>query len=127
MTFSRWVFRIAGIYGVLAIAPMYFLESRIAIDTPPAITHPEFFYGFIGVTLAWQLAFLVISTEPPRYRWLMLPAMFEKFSFTAAATVLMLQGRLSGMVFGFAMLDFVLGVLFVIAFLVTGPGRGKNQ
>lgn len=114
-------------YGVLAIAPMYFLESRIAADAPPTITHPEFFYGFIGVTLAWQLAFLVISTDPPRYRLLMLPAMFEKFSFTAAATVLILQGRLSGTVFGAAMLDFVLGVLFVIAFLLTAPTAREGK
>jgi hypothetical protein len=121
MQFARWVFCIAGIYGVLAIAPMYFFESRFPAEAPPAITHPEFFYGVIGVTLAWQLAFLVISRDPLRYRLLMLPAMFEKFSFTAAATVLMLQQRVSGTVFGFALLDFVLGVLFVIAFLRTGP------
>jgi hypothetical protein len=121
MPFARWVFLIAGIYGVLAIAPMYFLESRFPADAPPAITHPEFFYGFIGVTLAWQLAFLVIATDPPRYRLLMVPAVFEKFSFTAAATVLMLQGRLSGMVFGFALIDFMLGVLFVVALLKTAP------
>lgn len=121
MSFARWVFLIAGIYGVLVIAPMYLLESRFPAENPPPITHPEFFYGFIGVTLAWQFAFLVISTDPPRYRWLMLPAMFEKFSFTAAATVLMLQGRLSGMVFGFSLLDFVLGTLFVVAFLKTAP------
>jgi hypothetical protein len=121
MPFARWVFLIAGVYGVLAIAPMYFLESRFPAEAPPAITHPEFFYGFIGVTLAWQFAFLVIALDPPRYRLLMLPAMFEKFSFTAAATVLMLQGRLPGMVFGFALLDFLLGALFVIAFVKTQP------
>lgn len=119
MSFARWVFLIAGIYGVLAVGPMYFLESRFPADAPPAITHPEFFYGFIGVTLAWQLAFLVISTDPPRYRLLMLPAMFEKFSFVVAATVLMLQGRLAGVVFGFAMVDFVLGTLFLVTFLKT--------
>lgn len=121
MQFAHWIFRIAGIYGVLAMAPQYLMESRIAAEAPPAITHPEFFYGFIGVTLAWQFAFLVISLDPARYRLLMLPAMFEKFSFTAAASVLMLQQRLSGMLFGFAMLDFVLGVLFVVAFLKTAP------
>jgi len=125
MSFARIVFLIAGIYGVLVIAPMYVLESRFPAEAPPAITHPEFFYGFVGVTLAWQFAFLVISTDPPRYRLLMLPAMFEKFSFTAAATMLMLQRRLSGMVFGFAMLDFVLGTLFVIAFLKTASSESR--
>jgi hypothetical protein len=119
-TFARWTFRVAGIYGLLVIPPMYLMERQIAIDSPPAVTHPEFFYGFIGVTLAWQLAFLVISLDPPRYRLLMLPAIVEKFTFTAATTVLFLQQRLAGTVFLFGILDFALGVLFAISFVKTG-------
>ena len=49
MKFARIVFLVAGIYGLLVVAPQYFLEARIGRDTPPAITHPEFFYGFVGV------------------------------------------------------------------------------
>jgi hypothetical protein len=30
MSFARWIFLIAGIYGVLAIAPMFFLEGRFS-------------------------------------------------------------------------------------------------
>ena len=41
MKFARWVFAVAGIYGVLLIAPLYFSEGRIAVEQPPAITHPE--------------------------------------------------------------------------------------
>ena len=26
---------------------------------PPTITHPDFFYGFVGVALVWQLVFLL--------------------------------------------------------------------
>jgi len=29
MKFSRWVFNIAGIYGVISIAPLYFMEQVI--------------------------------------------------------------------------------------------------
>jgi|SRR5579872_615904 len=43
-------------------------------DTPPAITHPEYFYGFLGGALAWQFLFLVLSTDPVRYRPMILPA-----------------------------------------------------
>jgi len=57
MKFAKWVFRIAGIYGLIVVAPMYLSESQISRDFPPAITHPEYFYGFIGVTLAWQVLF----------------------------------------------------------------------
>ncbi|HZL90779.1 MAG TPA: hypothetical protein VFB96_20595 [Pirellulaceae bacterium] len=125
MSFARWVFRIAGIYGVLVIAPMYFLEERFGRDMPPPLNHPEFFYGFAGVALAWQVAFLVISFEPARYRLMMIPAIVEKFSFTAAAVVLLVQGRIPLPMFAGAMLDLVWGVLFVAAFVATMP-RAKE-
>lgn len=53
---------------------MYPLEDRIGRDLPPPITHPEYFYDSIGVTIAWQVAFLVIARDPVRYRVLMIPA-----------------------------------------------------
>jgi hypothetical protein len=48
MTFARWTFRLAAIYGLIVLLPFYGLEQRIGHDTPPPITHPEYFYGFIG-------------------------------------------------------------------------------
>ncbi len=127
MTFARWVFRIAGIYGILAIAPMYFLEERMGRDMPPAINHPEFFYGFAGVTLAWQFAFLVISLDPVRYRLLMIPAMIEKFSFVIAACALLWQARIPLPMFGGAMIDLVLGVLFATAYAATAPTNKRGS
>jgi hypothetical protein len=114
MSFPRWVYRIAGIYGILAIAPLYFWEQRLGRDMPPPLNHPEFFYG-------WQLAFLVISLDPVRYRPMMFPAMVEKFSFVAAAVVLLIQQRIPLPIFGGAMIDLVLGILFVASFLATAP------
>ena len=120
MRFARWTFLIAGIYGLLALVPMYFMESQIGIDTPPAITHPEFFYGFIGVAVAFQLVFIIISTDPVKYRPLMLAAIVEKFSFAIAAAALLMQGRIAGMIIVGAGIDLVLGVLFFLAWLRTG-------
>jgi drug/metabolite transporter (DMT)-like permease len=121
MKFARYTFLIAGIYGLIALAPQYFLEAKNGQDFPPAITHPEYYYGFIGVALAWQIVFLMISQNPARYRPLMLvAAVFEKFPFTVAAIVLFLQGRLHLMMLGAGLVDGVLGVLFIIAFLKTG-------
>jgi len=57
MKFSRAVFAVSGIWGFLVVSPLYFLFDEIGREYPPAITHPEFFYGFIAVTLAWQFAF----------------------------------------------------------------------
>ncbi len=119
MVFARWVFRIAGVYGLLAILPRYFLEDRIGRDQPPAITHPEFFYGFLGVTLAWQIAFLVISADPVRLRPLMLPAIVEKASFVIAVLLLYRGGRVAPTTLVMGLIDLTLGILFCAAFWRT--------
>ena len=84
MNFARRVFFAAGLYGILILPPQYFLAAKVGRDFPPAITHPEFYYGFIGVALAWQLFFFIIAKDPVRYRLGMLPAIVEKVSFAAA-------------------------------------------
>jgi hypothetical protein len=40
MDFARRVFVAAGVYGLLVVTPLYFLEARIGEQQPPAITHP---------------------------------------------------------------------------------------
>lgn len=127
MRFARIVFRAAGIYGMLMIPPHYFLEERIGRDYPPAITHPEFFYGFVGVALAWQVAFLILAQDPARYRMMMLPAILEKVTFGLAAIVLYAAGRISAATHFFGWLDLVLGALFVAAFMKTSPGTPSME
>jgi hypothetical protein len=113
---ARRIFRWAGIYGVLVLFPTLFLETRIGIDTPPPITHAEYYYGFIGLALAWQLAFLVIASDPVRFRPLMLPAVAEKFSWGAAVLGLLLAGRpVPGGTLFFATIDALLGCAFLFA------------
>ena len=87
MRFGKWVFLLAGASGILMIVPPYFLERHTSEQYPPPITHPEFYYGFFGVTLAWQVMFLVIGSNPIRYRTAMLPAMIEKASFAVAMPI----------------------------------------
>ncbi|HEY9788469.1 MAG TPA: hypothetical protein V6D17_23975 [Candidatus Obscuribacterales bacterium] len=122
MKFARIVYLIAGVYGILAIAPMYFLEKTMAQQTLP-FNHPEFFYGFLGVTLAWQIAFLIISTDPARYRPLMFAACVEKLSFGAAVAALYALNRVAMSMVAAAGIDIVLLVLFLIALAKTAPGR----
>lgn len=119
--FARWVFLIAGAIGVLAVFPLYFIEGQFGRDFPPPISHPEFFYGFAGVGLAWQVAFLVIGQDPIRYRPLMLPSVIEKFSFAGAVIVLFLQSRVAAPMLLFAAFDGTLGVLFLVAWFITAP------
>ena len=116
---ARWIFAIAAVYGFLVIAPLYFMEARIGHDDPPAITHPEYFYGFVGVTLAWQVVFLLIAREPVRYRPLMLVSVLEKLAWGVAAIVLFQQQRVGGTTLGFGGIDLLLGALFVVSFFVT--------
>ena len=116
MKFATWTFRLAGLYGLLVLIPMLFLEGTIATMAPPAITHPEYFYGFALVGIAWQVAFLIISTDPVRYRPLMLPAaLLEKAPFGIAAAVMYSQQRIPASVAGLAAVDFVWAALFAIA------------
>lgn len=114
--FASRLFLWAGIYGIIVLLPQYFLEEKIGQDFPPAITHPEHFYGFIGTALAWQLVFLVISWDVVRYRLLMIPAAVEKMLFVVAVFVLYLQGRVPAITAGFAALDLAFAGLFLWAF-----------
>ena len=121
MRFSRWLFLIAGIYGLLVLVPFYFLEEKIGRETPPAITHPEYYYGFVGVGIAWQVVFLIIGLDPVRYRAFIIPAILEKVTFGIAAVVLFLNDRIPLAVFVSGCSDLVWAVLFVVAFLATAP------
>lgn len=115
MKFAKWTYLIAGIYGLLILLPQYFLETKNGIDYPPPINHPEYYYGFIGVAIAWQIAFLIISKDPRRYRPLMIASVIEKFSYGIAVVILYLQGRTGSMVLSTGMIDMVLGTLFLIS------------
>ena len=119
MKFAKYLFLFAGISGLILLVPQYFLEEKTGRDFPPAITHPEHFYGFIGVAIACQVMFLIISRNPVRYRAMMIPAMLEKFSFAIAIAILFLQNRVPAMMFGFGMMDLALGLLFALAFFKT--------
>lgn len=122
MRFAKVVFRIAGIYGFLVLTPIYFMERAIGRETPPPITHPEYFYGFLGAGLAWQIVFLVMSTDPARYRALILPSILEKVSYGVALLVLFAQHRLPVSVLAVGSGDWIFAVLFLMAYFATKPG-----
>ncbi|HKM82036.1 MAG TPA: hypothetical protein VJY15_13870 [Candidatus Acidoferrum sp.] len=122
MKFAKVVFWVAGIWGVVVLAPLFFMFDLIGRKDPPAITHPGFFYGFAAVGLAWQIAFLFIARDPIRFRPLMIPSMVEKFGYGITVVVLVLQAKMHASDLAFAGTDLFLGVLFVVAYLRT-PAR----
>ena len=119
MKFAKIVFWIAAIWGLLVITPLYFMFDLISRNDPPPVTHPGFFYGFVGAALAWQITFLFVAKDPSGYRPLMLPSMFEKFSYSVAVIILVAQGRMHRSDLLFGGVDLLLGALFVVAYLKT--------
>jgi hypothetical protein len=117
--FARRVFKIAAIYGIIVLLPQYFMEKKIAIDFPPPLTHPEHFYGFIGIALVWQILFFLIAADPIRYRTLMPVAILEKLAFAVPCFVLYLQGRLSAVILVPGSVDLLLAILFAISYVST--------
>lgn len=106
---------------MIVLFPQYFMEAKNSQDYPPAITHPEYYYGFVGVALAFQILFLIIARRPLQYRAAMIPSVIEKFSFGIAATVLFLQNLLAVPLFAAGLIDLTFGLLFIAAFLKTKP------
>ena len=117
MKFAKVVFYVAGIYGIIVLFPQYFLESKTGLDYPPAITHPEFFYGFIGIALVFQFVFLIVARNPIKYRPLMPISVLEKLSFGIPAIILFMQNRLALPLFAAGLIDLIFGMLFAAAFL----------
>lgn len=122
MRLARWIFRIAAIYGIVVLAPMYFLEAKVA--APAAVLpHAENFYGFIGTALAAQVLFLIIASDPVRFRPAMLAGVCEKLAFGVPVWVLWTQGRAVPPLLVFGTIDLVLGALFLVAWWRTSDAR----
>jgi hypothetical protein len=117
--FAKLVFWTAAIWGVLIITPLYFMFDLIGRNDPPPVTHPGFFYGFVGAALTWQIVFFLIARDPLRHRLLMIPSVVEKFTYGIAVGLLVMQGRMhpADMIFGGV--DLLLGILFVVAYFNT--------
>ena len=119
MKFARVVFWVAGIWGLLVITPLYFMFDLIGRKDPPAITHPGFYYGFVGTALAWQVAFLILGSDPVRLRPMMIPSIVEKFAYGIGVVALVVRGAMHPSDLVFAGTDLLLGVLFVVAYSST--------
>jgi len=119
MKFAKIVFRTAGILGFLILTPLYFMFDVIPKKDPPAITHPAFYYGFVGIALVWQFVFLIIATDPVRFRPLMVAAILEKLAYSIPLLILVSQKRTKVNDLIFAGIDLLLCFLFVLAYLRT--------
>jgi hypothetical protein len=119
MKFAKIVFLIAGVIGLIELLRLYFMFDVIGRQDPPPITHPGFYYGFVGVALAWQVAFIVISRDPVRLRPMMIPAVIEKFIYAVTFLALYLQSRIHPSDLAFGVVDLLFGILFLTAIFKT--------
>ena len=119
MRLARFVFIGAGIWGIAVLTPLYWLVDISGRHYAVPTDYPQFFYGFIGVAIAWQIAFLMIGSNPARFRTFMIPAMLEKFGYVSTLLFLYSQSRISALDMQPAIPDGLLGLLFVAAFLRT--------
>jgi hypothetical protein len=119
MRFAKIVFRIAGIWGLLISIPLYFLFDQIGIHNPAAITHPEFYFSFVGVTLVWQIAFFVIASDPIRFHPFILIAILEKLVYILTIPILYLQHRVASNQLIWVCTDSILCLLFIASYFKT--------
>lgn len=131
MKFARFVYGIAAAYGIVSLVPLYFLLDRVGRDAPPPVTHPEFYYGFLGVAFLWQVVFGLIARDPIRYRSLIPLTILEKLTYTVPVVLLYLLGRVHPSILRSSLVDPIFAIFFVIAYLRTSRhfpsgGRGEN-
>ena len=125
MRFAQVVFIGAGIWGIAVLTPFYWLVDVTGRQYDAPNTYPHFFYGFVAVALAWQIAFLVIGSNPMRFRALMIIGMLEKLGYVATLAVLYGQGRIASVDALAAVPDGLIGGLFVVAFVKTGSSHRR--
>lgn len=119
MKTARLIFTLAGIYGLIVLTPFLFMERAIAERTPGGLTHPEYYYGFLGAALVMQLFYLAIGRDPVRYRALMPLGTFAKLAFFVPVLILFLQEKVPAATLGFASVDAFLAAAFMLAWRMT--------
>jgi hypothetical protein len=119
MRFAKRVFIAAGVWGIAVLTPIYFLVDVTGRHYAQPADYPHFFYGFLSVAMAWQIAFFVIGSNPGRFRPLMIPAAIEKLGHVAVLAVLHGQGRIPAADAQAVWPELLLGLLFIVAFVKT--------
>ena len=125
MRFAQVVFIGAGMWGIAVLTPFFWLVDVTGRQYEVPTTHPHFFYGFFAVALAWQIAFLVIGSNPMRFRALMIPGTLEKLGYVATLAVLYGRGRIDSVDAVAAVPDGLLAVLFIVAFVKTSSSHRR--
>ena len=112
MGFARRSFAVAGIYGLVATLA---LSAR-----QPLRPDTLWIYAFAGAAAATQLAYLLIASDPPRYRPLIPVGIVSKLSFAVPVFILYARGAVSSSTAIFGSIDAMLAGLFALHFVRLG-------
>jgi hypothetical protein len=116
---ARWIFLLAAVYGI-PVFTLWFFHTPHMVGRASS-QQPEIYYGFAGLGLVWQIVFLLIASDPLRYRPLMLiAAIGEKFLFSGMLVVLLIRGIARPHWIPPAVIDFILGCGFLLSYVLTG-------
>lgn len=121
MKFAKVVFVCAGIWGIGVLTPLYWLVDVSGRRYGVPTEYPQFYYGFLSVAMAWQIGFLIIGSNPARFRMLMIPGILEKLGYVVPLVVLYQQARVTWADAQAAVPDFALAILMMLAFVKTRP------
>ncbi|WP_210161072.1 hypothetical protein [Microvirga lotononidis] len=84
------------------------------------IAHPEYFYGFVGTALSAQILFLIVSTDPVRFRPAMVACVIEKLAFGIPVWILWSMARVGLDVVSLGTIDLIWAALFTIVYVRLG-------
>lgn len=121
MKFAKIVFGIAGVWGIMVLAPLFFQVDLLGRKYPPPTSYPHFFYGFFALALVFQLVFFIVASDPVRFRPMIIPSILEKATYVAVCVVLYSRGEITSTEASTCGADFLLGMLFICAFFTTRP------
>src|SRR4028118_819810 len=111
MRFAQLVFAASGIYGLLLIPSMGFLEARIGLRQNWADA------AFLLLAMLSPLISLCAAAGVTRIRLMLVPAFAHKLVYGLAGIVYLLSGRVGAGVLPVVVLDTAFGALFLIAYL----------
>jgi hypothetical protein len=69
--------------AVVVLTPLYVLLDVTGRQYAPPSAYLQFFYGFLAVTMAWQIA--ISWSSPTRFRLPMIPSIVEKLGYVVTA------------------------------------------
>ncbi len=116
---ARWIFLVAGIYGLAMLLPLYGAEPMFAKLGYPPLNRPESFYGFVGAASAMQIMYLIVSRDPLRCRPMMIVGVLGKLAYGIPVLLLHWQGRVDALTFWLSMPDLAWALLFFVCWRGT--------